>query len=39
MDALDSSTIDAGDFDVVGNEVVDIIHPNEKPSDIDTRPH
>ena len=30
MDALDGSTVDAGDFEVVGNEVVSVIHPNKK---------
>ena len=29
-DNLDSSTIDASDFRVEGNEVVDVIHPNER---------
>ena len=32
VDALDSSTIDADDFVVVGNEIVSVIHPNKKQS-------
>ena len=31
-DALDSSTVDADDFVVVGNDVLSIIHPNKKMS-------
>ena len=29
-DSLDASTISADKFDVIGNEVIDVIHPNEK---------
>lgn len=32
VDPLDSSSIDADDFVVVGNEVVSVIHPNKKPT-------
>ena len=31
----DPSTIDASDFNVVGNTVVDVIHPNEKKRILD----
>ena len=31
-DSLDNSTIGIDDFVVVGNEVVDVIHPNKRPS-------
>ncbi len=30
LDALDTSTVDPGDFTVEDNTVVDVIHPNEK---------
>ncbi len=30
LDALDASTIDVDDFNVVGNTVASVIHPNEK---------